>query len=106
MQAANDVANGVVEVNLGGGVYKKRVALPGNRGKSGGSRTLIAFRRGKHMFYLHGFEKNEKSNVNQKELRALKKAADIWLSITEPNLAKAIKAGSIVEIQIEDDNDE
>ena len=101
-QAADEVISGLVDANLGGGIYKKRVALPGNRGKRAGGRTLIAFSRGKHLFYLYGFEKSEKSNVSQKELRALKKAAGVWLSFNAADLVKAIKAGFIVEIEKEE----
>jgi hypothetical protein len=32
---------GLIDADLGGGLFKKRIALPG-RGKSGGARTLIA----------------------------------------------------------------
>ena len=42
-QAVDEISNGLVDANLGGSVYKKRVAIQG-RGKSGGVRTLIAFR--------------------------------------------------------------
>lgn len=65
-EAATEVAEGTVEADLGGGVYKKRVALLG-KGKSGGARTLIAFRKGEHTFYLYGFRKNERANIFKKK---------------------------------------
>jgi hypothetical protein len=36
--AVAEMASGLVDADLGGGVFKKRVALPG-RGKSGSART-------------------------------------------------------------------
>ena len=39
--AVVEMAAGLIDADLGGRVYKKRVRLPG-RGKSGGARTLIA----------------------------------------------------------------
>ena len=43
-KAISEMVAGLVDANLGGGVVKKRVALPG-RGKSGGARTLVATNR-------------------------------------------------------------
>ena len=98
---ALEVAEGNVEASLGGGVYKKRIALPG-KGKSGGARTLVAFKKGEHTFYLHGFNKNERSNISQKELRALKSAANVWFSKLTKELKKAERAGALVELMHED----
>jgi hypothetical protein len=39
------------ELELGAGVVKKRIALPG-RGKSGGARTLLATNKGNRWFFL------------------------------------------------------
>ncbi|RLQ21547.1 type II toxin-antitoxin system RelE/ParE family toxin [Seongchinamella sediminis] len=96
--AAQEVVAGQVEAKLGGNVYKKRVALPGG-GKSGGSRTLIATRIGKHSFFLYGFEKNERSNIKANELSVLKSAAKVWLSMTADGLTAALKAGEIKEVK-------
>lgn len=45
--------DGLVDADLGGGVLKKRVALPG-RGKRGGARTLVATKRGAQLEALQG----------------------------------------------------
>ncbi len=42
---------------LGGGIVKQRVARPG-KGKSGGYRTLILFRRGDRAIFAFGFAKS------------------------------------------------
>ena len=44
-RAVADMERGLIDADLGGGVLKKRVALPG-RGKSGSARTLVATNRG------------------------------------------------------------
>jgi hypothetical protein len=49
-------------------------AVPG-QGKSGGFRTLIVFRAGTRAIFVHGFAKNEKDNIEEDELVALKKLA-------------------------------
>lgn len=103
--AAKEVAEGIVEANLGGGVYKKRIALPG-KGKSGGSRTLLAFKKGEHTFYLYGFNKSERSNISKKELRALKSAASVWFLMPTRELRKAVKIGALVELVLEGKNEQ
>ena len=40
-RAAREIAQGLFEADLGGGICKKRVAIAG-MGKSGGTRTLVA----------------------------------------------------------------
>ena len=64
-QAVDEMIGGLVDADLGGGVVKKRVALPG-RGKSGGSRTLVATNKGDRWFFIFGFEKNECQHHRQR----------------------------------------
>src|SRR6266566_890698 len=82
---------------LGGYMYKKRVALPG-RGKRGGARTLVAFRRGSSAFFIYGYPKNERANVTDRELGALRLLAKELLGYSEQQLATAIKAGELFEV--------
>ena len=96
--AAQEVVAGQVEANLGGNVYKKRVARPGS-GKSGGVRTLLAVRKNSHLFFLYGFEKNERSNISQNELSTLKSIAKVWLSFSTVRLKSALKSGEIEEVK-------
>ncbi|MDR2213458.1 MAG: type II toxin-antitoxin system RelE/ParE family toxin, partial [Pseudomonadales bacterium] len=78
LQAAQAVTAGRHDADLGGGVFKQRVARVGG-GKSGGFRTIILFRSGPHSFFVHGFAKNVKENLSVKELTALKRLADVLL---------------------------
>jgi hypothetical protein len=55
--AAQEIAQGLFEADLGGGVCKKRIALPGS-GKRGSTRTLVAKRHETAIFFLAGREKN------------------------------------------------
>ena len=57
--AAREIEQGLFEADLGGGVCKKRIALPG-RGKSGSTRTLVAKRHKNAVFFLEGREKSER----------------------------------------------
>lgn len=57
-QAAQEIMQGLYEADLGGGVCKKRIALPG-QGKSGSTRTLVAKRHQQALFFLVGREKSD-----------------------------------------------
>lgn len=95
--AVREMAAGLVDADLGGGLVKKRVARPG-QGKSGGFRTLVATNRGDRWVFVFGFPKNERSNIDKDEEEALKKLAAHLLSMTAEALDQARRAGEIVEV--------
>lgn len=49
--AVTEMSDGLIDADMGGGVLKKRVAMPG-RGKSGSARTLLATNRASRWFSL------------------------------------------------------
>jgi hypothetical protein len=85
------------EANLGGGVYKVRVARSG-KGKSGGYRVIVYFRNGERTFYVYGFAKSNRGNIGQKELRNHKEAAKILLALANEQLDKLVKDGDFIEV--------
>ncbi|MBL1276423.1 MAG: type II toxin-antitoxin system RelE/ParE family toxin [Ectothiorhodospiraceae bacterium] len=95
--AVDEMERGLIDVNLGGHVYKKRVALKG-RGKSGGVRTIIAYRIEDKAFFVYGFAKNARANISSDELKAFKKLANELLSHRDAVLDKAIKEGKFFEV--------
>ena len=95
--AVEEMAKGLFEADLGGNVLKKRIARPG-QGKSGGYRTLVATNRGSRWFYVYGFAKNVRSNIDPDEEAALKKLAATLLKLTPAALTKAQTAGEIIEV--------
>ena len=62
--------SGIVDAELGGGLIKQRVARLG-QGKSGGFRTIIAYRSAGRAVFLFGFAKSERSNIDADELKLL-----------------------------------
>jgi len=96
-EAVRDAARGLIAADLGGGVIKQRIARPG-QGKSGGFRTLIVFRAGARAFFVHGFAKNAKDNIERDELTALKKLASELLAFDDKTIARAIESGTLVEV--------
>lgn len=95
--AVAEMSDGLIDADLGGGVVKKRVALPG-KGKSGGARTLIATNRGDRWFFVFGFEKSERSNISAKELAALKLLATDLLERSNDELHALVTRQALREI--------
>lgn len=96
--AINELTHGLYEANLGGHIYKKRLPL-GHKGKSGGARTIIAFKVGDKAIFVYGFSKGEKSNITKKEEDSLKDLAKIYFGYDTDQINKAIKAGILIEVQ-------
>ncbi len=95
--AVAEMAEGLIDADLGGGIVKKRVGLAG-RGKRGGARTLVATNKGTRWFFLYGFEKNDRANITDDELEALKEIAEQLLARTGKQLDEAVHDGSLQEI--------
>lgn len=88
---------GLVDADLGGCLYKMRVARPGE-GKRGGYRTLLSARMGARYVFLHGFPKNDKANVTSGEKKALQYAGKVFLALSFEELTKAVQAGVLLEV--------
>ena len=64
--AVEEMERGLIDADLGGALYKKRVPRPG-AGKSSGYRTLLSARMGKRYVFLYGFPKSDKANISLSE---------------------------------------
>jgi hypothetical protein len=104
-RAIRDAESGLIAAELGGGLIKLRVARPG-RGKSGGYRTLIAYSRGRRAVFLLGFAKNERENIEPKQLADLKAAATDILSQADHALKVQIEEGRLQEVDYDNEEDE
>ena len=94
--------NGLIDADLGGFLYKKRVARPGG-GKRGGYRTLLSARLGNRYVFLHGFPKSATANITREEKRALQFAGKVFLELPVGNLSKALQSGVLLEVRCEQD---
>ncbi len=81
-RAVMEIRQGLVDADLGGGIVKKRIALPGH-GKRGSTRTLLATNRNDRWFFVYGFEKNERDTISANELEALKLLAGDLLILSD-----------------------
>ncbi|MCX5814186.1 MAG: type II toxin-antitoxin system RelE/ParE family toxin [Proteobacteria bacterium] len=98
--AVLEIQIGLLDADLGGGIVKKRIALPG-RGKRSSTRTLLATNLDDRWFFVFGFEKNERENISENELATLIKLVKDLLSLTAAQIAVAIGEGSLLEVEHE-----
>jgi hypothetical protein len=91
---------GQIDADLGGDVIKQRIARPG-QGRSKGYRVIIFFRRGGKAFFVYGFSKSQRANINNQEEQQFKEAAKTVLALTETQLAVRLKRGDLVEAKNE-----
>lgn len=97
-EAVKEMAEGLVDADLGTHVYKKRAAIEG-QGKSGGLRTILAFKVGNKSFFMFGFAKNQRDNITEKELKTFKKMSKEYWGYSSVKLNKAIETGSLIEVK-------
>lgn len=73
------------------------MARPG-RGRSGGYRAIILFRRGERAVFMYGFAKSDRANIDAEEGKQFKEAAGQLLRLTEKRLADLLEEGDLVEV--------
>jgi hypothetical protein len=95
--AVVEMAQGLIDADLGGHLVKKRVSLPG-QGKRGGARTIVATKMSDRWFFLFGFSKNERANIDKDELKLLQEVASDLLSFNDQQLTTALSNGQITEV--------
>ena len=65
LDAAQAVASGQWDADLGGGVFKQRIPRAGG-GTSGGFRPTLLSKVGGHCFFVHACAKNETANIHRR----------------------------------------
>lgn len=78
-------------VDLGGGVYKKRI-------KTNELRSLVLAKGGKHWCYQYLFAKNEKENIEPFELDNLRTLAKVFGGLQGSEIQNLIDSGKLTEI--------
>ncbi len=99
--AVRRAQKGLIDADLGGGVIKQRIARKGG-GRSGGFRTIVAFRRDKLAFFVYGFAKSDRANLRRDELATFRLLADEYLALNRDGLAAAQAVGAIIEVKCDD----
>jgi hypothetical protein len=102
-KAVRGAEDGIIDADLGGGLIKQRVARPG-QGKSGGYRTVIAYRRSDLAIFLLGFAKNQRANIDDDELEDLRGQARAFLRLSADQIEAAITEGEMTEVGYGDED--
>ncbi len=98
--AIAEMEAGLMGAELSKNLYKKRIALQ-TRGKRGGGRTIIIYKKQEKAFFIYGFAKNEKESISTMETEAFKKYGDILLNMDQKQLNDAIIGREITEVKNE-----
>ena len=88
---------GQFDAELGGGVYKVRVARAGE-GKSGGYRVIVIFKSKFRTFFAYGFSKSKMDNIGNKVLKGYKEYAKDDLSMSDEQINQWLKSQTLIEI--------
>ena len=97
-EIVKQLENGQFYADLGGGVYKMRLARQ-SEGKKGGSfRLIVIFKSEFRTFFVYGFPKSELGNISEKELRVFKGKAKDNFSFTDEQMSHYLKNEIFIEI--------
>lgn len=98
VETVKSIESGLIDADYGGGLIKQRIARDGG-GKSGGYRSAVAFRSENRSIFLFAFPKSDQENLTIAERREYKKAAALYLGMTEKQIQKAIDNGVLIEVE-------
>jgi hypothetical protein len=96
-EAVARAERGIIDADLGGGLIKQRVARPG-QGRSGGYRLIVAYRAAGRAVFLYGFAKNDRDNIDDGDLQALRTIGANWLAAEAGKITQAVEEGDLKEI--------
>jgi hypothetical protein len=96
-EAIERAARGLIDVDLGGGIIKQRVAR-GGQGRSGSCRMLVAYRAGTRAVFLYAFAKNERENIGPDELLTWREIEAGWLAADARQIAHALAEEILQEV--------
>ena len=99
IEAVRNAEKGQVDAVLGGGLIKQRIPRDGG-GKSGGYRSIIAYKVEDRCFFLYCFAKKDKDNLEDDELEQYKRFARQLMALGDADIKKALDAGTITEVKI------
>lgn len=99
-EAAREVVAGVVDADLGGCLFKKRIARAGS-GKSGGYRLLIGYKKpnDERIIFIFAFAKNEKANIKKNEEAVLRIVAEKFFLASDDQIKALLEVGEAWEVK-------
>lgn len=93
IEAINRAERDLIDAQLGLTLIKQRIPRQG-QGRSGGFRSIIAYRRGEVAVFLHVFAKNTKANLTKAETEVFRDLAVTLTSLSDEALMRVAAAQS------------
>jgi hypothetical protein len=97
VEAVNLLQAGIADADLGGNVYKMRLARPGE-GKSGSYRVIVFFKSEERTFFVDSFAKANRGYISEKALTIFKKRAKIFISKTDEEIRDDLRKRDLIEV--------
>lgn len=99
IEAIGNLEKGLSTASLGNNLFKVRVKKE-HSGKSSGFRTIVVYQKNNKAIFLYGFEKNEKSNIDNSELQYFKKFGSDLLNMSEEQIEQFIEQKILFNIGV------
>lgn len=97
-EAVREISNGLFDADYSGGMFKKRIARDGG-GKSSGYRSIIAYKAEGKCVFFYIFSKNERDDLNEKEEKAFRSAAVVYLAMSDADIVIAKENRELLEVE-------
>jgi hypothetical protein len=98
VKAVEEMAAGLIDADLGGEVFKQRIARKG-QGKSGGFRTILYFRSEHRTVFAHGFAKKDKDNIEPDDLVGYRQLARVAMGLDDDEIVALVLQGLWWEVK-------
>jgi len=102
-EAIERAEQGLIDADLGDNIIKQRISRP-NEGRSGGYRTIIAFRVKDLSFFIFGFAKSGHDNLKPDELKEYKEAAIELLAQSDEIIQVMMDNKELYEVNCDGDH--
>jgi hypothetical protein len=96
-KAVSEIQKGLIDANLGGHVYKKRIGLHG-KGKRSSHRTIIFMKIYDKAIFAHGFTIGEKGNITKSELDGFKIMAEAFFGLNDDQINILVGKQNLIEV--------
>ncbi|CAK0746375.1 Addiction module toxin RelE [uncultured Gammaproteobacteria bacterium] len=102
-EVVREADKGNIAANYGGGVIKQRIARP-NQGKSGSYRSIIYYCQSDKAFFVYGFSKKDRDDIEEDEEKEFKRQAKITFLLNDEQILILLKNGTYQEVTCNGEN--
>jgi hypothetical protein len=66
--------------------------------------VILCFRQSQRAFFVHGFAKSDKANLDADEVKIYKKLAKILFALSDADLGRALKSREFLEVECDEED--